>query len=56
VRPLVLTVAGLSKLIFIGLVLAHGSQYFGGQAGLSVAVDAVIVALFASYLFRRLIR
>jgi len=26
VRPLVLTVAGLSKVIFIGLVLTHGSQ------------------------------
>ena len=32
-RPLVLTIAGLSKLIFIGLVLAYGRQYLGGQAG-----------------------
>src|SRR3954469_24250522 len=26
-RPLVLTVAGMSKLIFIGLVLLHGRQF-----------------------------
>src|SRR5262245_58859028 len=27
VRPLVLTVAGLSKVIFIGLIATHGVQY-----------------------------
>ena len=50
VRPLVLTVAGLSKVIFIGLVLTHGSQYLGQQVGLAIAIDLVMVLLFAGYL------
>jgi hypothetical protein len=49
-RPLILTVAGLSKLIFIGLVLSQGSQYLGRQAGLAVVIDLLMVALFISYL------
>jgi len=49
VRPLILTVAGLSKLIFVGLVVVHGTQYLG-QVGLSVGVDLVMVALFVGYL------
>ena len=50
IRPLVLTVAGLSKLTFIGLVLAYGTQYLGYQAGVSMAVDLVMVVLFICYL------
>lgn len=50
VRPLVLTVAGLSKLVFIALVLSHGWRYLGHQVGAAVVVDAVMVALFAGYL------
>ena len=50
VRPLVLVVAGLSKLVFILLVLGQGSRYLGQQAGIAIAVDAVWVALFALYL------
>ena len=50
VRPLVLTVAGLSKVIFIGLVLAHGTQYLGHQAGLAIGIDLVMVVLFIVYL------
>ena len=49
-RPLILTVAGLSKLIFIGLVLSHGGRYLGHQAGVAVVVDLVMVALFIGYL------
>ena len=49
VRPLVLTVAGISKLTFIGLVLVHGRQYLGHQAGLAIAIDLVWVALFIGY-------
>ena len=49
-RPLVLTVAGLSKLTFIGLVLTYGTQYLGDQAGVSIAVDLVMVVLFICYL------
>ena len=50
VRALVLCVAGASKLIFIGLVLAYGRQYLGHQAGVAVAIDLVTVALFTGYL------
>jgi hypothetical protein len=50
VRPLVLTVAGLGKAIFIGLVLAYGRQYLAGQAGLVIAIDLVMVVLFAGCL------
>ncbi|MGB9368937.1 MAG: hypothetical protein WCE79_23270 [Xanthobacteraceae bacterium] len=50
VRPLVLAVAGVSKLVFIVLVLAHGSRYLGQQAGIAIAIDAVWVVLFALYL------
>jgi hypothetical protein len=49
-RPLILTVAGSSKLIFIGLVLVYGRQYLNHQAGLAVAVDLVMVVLFVGYL------
>ena len=49
-RPLVLTVAGLSKLTFIGVVLVHGREFLGHQAGVSIAVDGIMVALFAIYL------
>jgi hypothetical protein len=49
-RPRILTVAGVSKLIFIGLVLSHGGQYLGYQAGVAVAIDLVMVALFIGYL------
>lgn len=49
VRPLVVTVAATSKIIFIGLILAHGGRYLG-HAGVAIAVDLVLVALFAAYL------
>ena len=50
VRPLVLVVAAVSKLIFIALVLAQGSRYLGQQAGIAIALDAVWVVLFTTYL------
>lgn len=50
VRPLVLAVAGLSKIIFIGLVLIFGRQYLSHQAGVAVAIDSVMGLLFAIYL------
>jgi hypothetical protein len=50
VRPLVLVVAGVSKAVFIGLVLSQGGRYLGHQAGIAVAVDAVMVVLFVWYL------
>ena len=50
-RPLILTIAGISKLTFIALVLAYGRQYIGGQAGMVIAIDSVMVALYLMYLF-----
>ncbi len=50
VRPLVLIVAGISKLAFIGLVLSSGSAYLGHQAGMAIVLDSVWVALFVWYL------
>ena len=49
-RSLVLIVAAASKAIFIALVLSEGGRYLGRQAGVAVAVDAVMVVLFAWYL------
>jgi hypothetical protein len=49
VRPLVLTVAGVSKLVFIGLIVAHGGQYLE-KAAVPVVIDLVMVALFIGYL------
>ena len=49
-RPFILTVSGLSKLVFIALVLVYGRQYLGHQAGLAIAIDLVWVLLFIGYL------
>jgi len=49
VRPLVLTVAATSKVVFIGLILSHGGRYLG-QSGIAIAIDVVLVALFLVYL------
>lgn len=49
VRALVLAVAGASKIVFIGLVLAHGGRFLG-TAGVAIAIDAVLVVLFLTYL------
>ena len=51
VRPLVLIVAGVSKLVFIGLVLLFGRQYFA-KAGLAIGIDLVTVGLFIAYWLR----
>ncbi|MDT8991819.1 hypothetical protein RQP54_13190 [Curvibacter sp. APW13] len=49
-RALVLVVAGVSKLVFVGLVLAQGSRYLG-SAGPAIAMDALFVLVFANYLW-----
>lgn len=53
VRPLVLLVAAASKIVFIALVLSNGSRYLQTQAGISIAVDSVMVLIFLSYLVTR---
>jgi hypothetical protein len=49
-RPLILTVAALSKLNFVVVALIHGRPYMGQQLGVSVVADSVMVLLFAVYL------
>lgn len=51
VRALALIVAGVSKLVFISLVLLYGRHYLN-TAGLAVAIDATVVVLFIAYLTR----
>jgi hypothetical protein len=48
-RP-ALVVAGVSKAVFIGLVLTFGRQFLAYQAGVAVVADSIMVALFALYL------
>lgn len=50
VRPLVLTVAASSKIVFIGLVLSQGGRFLSQQVGIAVVIDAIWVAVFAAYL------
>ena len=50
VRTLVLLTVGISKLVFIGLVLGFGRPYLSGQACIAVGLDAICVLLFALYL------
>src|SRR5262245_32273605 len=49
-RALALTVAALSKAVFIALVLSQGRQFMAYQAGSAVVIDAVMVVLFVAYL------
>jgi len=49
-RPLVLIVAGLSKIVFIALILTAGRQFLSHQAGVAVVSDIIQVALFAAFL------
>jgi len=50
VHRFALAVAGASKAVFIGLVLAHGALFLGHQAGVAIAIDSVMVVIFAAYL------
>jgi hypothetical protein len=50
VRPLVLVVAGLSKIVFVVLILTAGQSFLMYQAGIAVVSDAIQVLLFVWYL------
>jgi hypothetical protein len=50
VRAMVLIVAAASKAMFIALVVSNGDRYLQTQAGVSIAVDTVMVVLFLAYL------
>lgn len=47
-RLLIMTVAGLSKLTFIILMLTVGRPYLGQPVGIFVAIDILTVLLFAA--------
>ena len=49
-RPLILIVAGLSKVTFIALILVLGRSFLGYQAGVAVVSDLIQVSLFFGYL------
>ncbi len=49
-RPLILTIAACSKVIFIILVLSYGQSYLGHPVGLAIVIDGVAVLLFLGYL------
>jgi hypothetical protein len=49
-RSMALVVGGASKVVYIGLVLAHGSRFLSPQAITTIAVDAAMVVIFAAYL------
>jgi hypothetical protein len=48
-RRFALVVAGASKVVFILLILVYGASYLS-HAGVAVAVDSVMLCLFAIYL------
>ena len=50
VRKFTLVIAGISKIIFISLVLSSGITYSGLGAGTAVIADSVMVVLFIAYL------
>src|SRR5262245_30952728 len=49
VRTMALVVAGTSKLIFITLVLSHGSRLLTTRAAGAIAIDCLWVVVFALY-------
>ena len=48
-RSLILVIASISKIIFIGLVLTIGHEYLG-KAGIVIAFDLLVVTVFMIYL------
>ena len=51
VRRFVLVITGISKIIFILLILSLGRSYLGFGAGTAVIADSIMVVLFIVYLF-----
>lgn len=50
VRRFSLIIAGISKVIFIILVLSLGQPYLKSGAGTAVIIDSIMIALFIAYL------
>ena len=51
VRRFALVITGISKIIFILLILSLGRSYLGFGAGTAVIADSIMVVLFIVYLF-----
>lgn len=51
VRRFSLVIAGISKIVFITLVLSLGKEYLRFGAGTAVVTDSVMIVLYAAYLF-----
>jgi len=51
VRNYSLIIAGINKIIFIGLILIFGRQYMPFGLGTAIVADAIMILLFAVYLF-----
>ena len=51
VRNYSLVIAGVNKIIFIGLILIFGRQYMPFGLGTAIVADAIMIMLFAVYLF-----
>lgn len=49
-RRFILTIAGLSKLSFVILMLTVGRGYLGQDIGVAIVVDSIWVLVFAAYL------
>jgi hypothetical protein len=50
VRRFSLVIAGISKVIFIILILSSGQAYLGFGAGTAVIADSIMIILFIVYL------
>ena len=50
VRRFSLTIAGISKVIFIILVLSLGKQYLEFGVGTAIIIDSIMIVLFITYL------
>ena len=51
VRRFSLVIAGISKIIFIILILSLGQSYLKFGVGTAVVVDSIMIVLFIAYLF-----
>lgn len=49
-RPFILIVAGVSKLVFIGLILTHGTPTARRKAAGAILIDTIMIILFGLYL------
>lgn len=51
VRQFSLIIAGISKVIFIILILSLGKAYIGFGVGTAVVVDSLMVILYTAYIY-----